>query len=158
MKTVHLKRRPRPFKPEPHILTLNWQNPVEYKSQLRGLDDEYHKSREIETKYHKSLKGVVIHDLDEAFSVCKRICVRMGVTRYPHIYQIAPTGWVSGYCSGKNIVLQSHRIGTRTLLHELAHYIVFRERLSGKDGTIKSHGKDYLWVLDMVYRVFLGKE
>jgi len=113
-------------------------------------EKEYGECRKIEAKHSNRLsKHIYPKDLTEAKLICNRICSSLGVKRNPHLYQyINVGGLVSGYCAGKNIVIQCNHINLRVLLHELAHYVVFRERLTG------IHHKDYLWVLDSIYTCF----
>lgn len=114
-------------------------------------DKEYGECRKVEKAYAKRLaKYRNPGSLPEAQDVCNRVCAALFIARNPHVYIVPCHSMVAGYCAGKDIVIQSNFISLRVLLHELAHYIVFRERLRGR------HHDDFLWVLEMIYECFFN--
>jgi hypothetical protein len=140
-----LKKVPRDLPPEP----------VEFRYTRQQADVEYKECHEVEEKWRKKLKlGWKVLTPTEAVILLKKMCDQLGVRRYPRLYCYQFLGGTSYCCGNKIVIAYASHMTVRTLLHELAHFVVSRERLTGHTKIHESHGRDYLWVLDMLYQAY----
>jgi len=113
---------------------------------------EYAECWQIERKHRAKLAPWHFDSTKEATDACLDILASFGCRGAPEVVHL-PVGWghknaPGGYQRGKYLVVQRAMICVATVLHELAHYIVHKENLSG------THNKDFLWVLELVYDTY----
>lgn len=150
------KHKPKHHPPEPerHLYTKTGEETRKEYGQYWALE------KELTRKYKKQLRqGHTIGSLEECQKICNYLCEQLGVRRMPWVYHIPKDAWKeTSYNSGKVIVLAERIISTRTVLHELAHYICFREGLKMRGCGSRGHSSDYLWVLELLWNTYFGKE
>lgn len=149
-----LKHKPKhPQEPKRHLYTkTSYETEKEYR-ECWALE------RRMAKKYKRQLRHCWFVDtLDQCQVICNDLCQRLGVRRMPWLHHKPREAWKeASYNSGKDIVLADHRIRLTTVLHELAHYIVYRERLSSWGGGSKAHSRDFLWILELLYDMHFGE-
>jgi hypothetical protein len=154
MKTKVYKQHKHRFKgPQEPKRRLYTKTDEETKKEYRECWDL---ERSLAKKYKRQMRRCFyVHSLEECQKTCNNLCERLGVRRMPWLYHKPRQQWLeASYNRGKDIVLADNRILLRTLLHELAHYVVFRERLSGRGNGSRGHSKDFLWVLEWLYEMY----
>lgn len=100
-----------------------------------AVDDEYRACIQVE----KIIPDVYCN-LQDAKNLANKICQAIRIRRMPHLYvSIIENPFIVAYQSGKETHFRCERISLKTLIHELTHYIGYRENLYGTSG----HGKDF---------------
>lgn len=158
MKTKQYKRhkhRPKGLQePKRHLYTKTDEETEREYRECWALE------KKMITKYKKQLRQCsYIDTLGECQKICNDLCERLGIRRMPWLYHKPRHHWLeTSYNCGKDIVLADPRITLRVLLHELAHYILYRERgLSGWGNGSMCHSKDFLWVLELLWNMYFGE-
>lgn len=114
---------------------------TERKAAEKALRKEYGECSALERKVKLPRKAREITlSLKEAQIIVDKLWDDLGCSRKVRVYESRKPYC---YCNGRNLYLWPI-VGMDILLHELAHAIVWQERLSGV------HNGDYLWVLKML--------
>lgn len=118
------------------------------------VEIEYSECRKIEKNFLKLWKGIKYCNIPGAQRLSNQLCQRLGVQRMPKIRLMDENNkfrkFAVGYQHGPEIYFRDEKPWVVTVIHETAHYIVWRERMQG------AHNEDFLWVESALFSLMFS--